>query len=1084
MRKLLLIVSLFLVTMTSWAQEKTTVSGVVSDASLATLPGVSVVEKGTTNGTATDIDGKFMLTVSDGNAVLVFSFVGYKTQEVPVSGKTQLNITLNEDVEVLDEVVVTGYGSSQKRATLTTSISKMDNKALENIAVANAAAALQGSVSGLRVINTSGQPGSDPKIILRGGATISNDPNGPLVIVDGIVRSMADVNPADIESIQVLKDAASTAIYGARANSGVILVTTKTGKAGHSEISYRFKAGLNYARKGYDFLDAHDYLYYNRLGNKYAGRSLEAVNSSNGYGTSRPDVFSVQYLTDENKHLLSEGWKQMTDPYDGSSQLLYQDFGGKLMDAAFNDPSFTHDHTLSFTGGSDQATFFASIGYYSEEGQISGTKYERFNGSLNASYKIKPTLTLNGGVTFTYSEKPGLWVGESDIFYRSLSLWPTWNPYDEEGNPLAGSARGEFGDGNPLYWLEKLQRKNGKRKTTFNIGAAWEILPNKLTLKESSSIYYVDYLTEDFNKAFKLQVSETVNDLRKAKAYYEKQWQQQHNLTLEYNDTYQEDHHINVLLGGEYFDYKLFQLEASGQGAPSDDVPTLNASSERTNISSNHSQYRILSLFGRANYDYKYRYLLSVVARYDGISKLTDNRWGFFPGVSAGWNVHEEEFFKNSRLADYISTVKPRVSYGVNGNVAGIGDYTTQGLYEFQAAYNQNTGFLNTSVVNNRLKWEKSKSFEVGLDLGFFDNRLNFILDYYNRKTDDLLTDLNLPGYTGFDSYKTNLGTLRNSGFEVELKANIIRNVNDFNWDISANASYVKNKIIKLPYNGNKNNRQGGFEVYDPATGGNVWKGGYQEGQGLGDIYAYKQERIFRSEADILENAADRYDAVAELYGPEAWAALTNKNGKKQIEPGDVMWADLNNDHVIDGKDRVKVGNIFPDWTGGFSTNFSWKNLSLYARFDFTLGHTIFNGMRAGSLGQYQGTFNVITDVYDMWTPENPNANLPKFYYADQLSKKNITRSNNGSYNLNNNNSEFYEKGDYLALREITLSYKLGKRFLEKFRMNDISVYVTGQNLAYFTGYSGSSPEPVVGGVDLGRYPLPKTLLFGLQFAF
>lgn len=1099
-KNLLILVLVMLLPAFAWGQEQITITGTVMDESNFSVPGASIVEKGTTNGTVTDLDGNFSIIVFNKNATLQFSFIGYKTQEIPLAGKTKVNVILREDAEQLDEVVVTGYGGQQKRATLTTAISKLDNRALENVAISNAGQSLQGTVSGLRVVNTSGKPGEAPNIVLRGGATITGDPanNQALVVVDGIVRSMNDVNPADIESIQVLKDAASTAIYGARANSGVILVTTKRAKEGKATVSYKFKGGMNFARKGYEFLGARDFLYYNRLGNKYindAGytRTLQQVNNTTGYGTNAGDHFSVHYLTEENKHLLNEGWQQMTDPYDGEGQLIFKDYGGQMMDAAFNDPSFTQDHYLSVTGGNDKATFLTSFGYYNEQGQVVGTSYERFTGNINGSYKVRDNIKINAGATYSFSKKPGLWISEAQLFYRSMSLWPTLNPYDEDGNPAAGVGSA---DGNPLYWKDKLQRINNVRRTTFNIGGSWEIIPG-LSLNENSSIYYIDNEQEDFDKQYQTQNSNTPNNTRNARGMYERQFQQQHSATLTYNKSFIEKHNLEAMVGGEYFDYNRFKLQAKGNKAPSDDIPTLNGSSDKTEVYSYKDGYRMLSGFARVNYNYEYKYLFSVVARYDGISKLSDNRWGFFPGVSAGWNIHEESFFKDTEIAKYVSTVKPRVSYGVNGNVAGLGNYEVYGEYNtinnsssIPIPYNGNVGFLNTGLINSDLRWEKSNSFEVGLDLGFINNRFNLILDYYNRTTSDLLTSLELPGYTGFSSIRTNLGSLRNTGFEAEVKLNILSNPKAFSWDFSFNTSLVHNKIIKLPYNGNENNRQGGMEVYDPKSGKVIWVGGYQEGQSLGEVYAYKQERIFKDWDDVKANAGDRYDAVAELYGPNKWAQMSDKEkiGKKPIEPGDVMWADLDNNGVINEYDRVKVGNVLPKWTGGFSTNLSYKDISLFARFDYALGHIIYNDLAARSLGQYQGSFNIIKDVYNTWSPENVNADLPKFYYADQLGKKNITRSNNANPNINNNSSRFYEKGDYLALREITLSYRLPKKIIEKATLSDASIYITGQNLFYITGYTGMSPEPAIkkdnAGVDEGRYPMPRTVLLGVSVSF
>ena len=444
-------------------------------------------------------------------------------------------------------------------------------------------------------------------------------------------------------------------------------------------------------------------------------------------------------------------------------------------------------------------------------------------------------------------------------------------------------------------------------------------------------------------------------------------------------------------------------------------------------------------------------------------------------------------------MADVISTLKPRISYGINGNVNGIGNYDVYGVYgqwENTHQYNGHTGMLNTGVINSNLRWEKSKSFEVGLDLGFLNNRFNLILDYYNRTTSDLLTNVNLPSYTGFSSFMTNLGTLRNSGFEVEGDLHLLANPKGFSWDFSFNASYVYNKIIKLPYNGNENNRQGGFQVWDPAQGKAVWVGGYQEGHTLGDMYAYKQVKVLRDQAEVEALAGNYIDLIAGLYGPNVSEADRQKYGlTKPIEEGDVLWADLNGDNIIDELDRVKVGNMYPKWTGGFSTTLSYKNVSLYGRFDFAVGHTILNMVAMRSLGQSVGFKNIISEGLKSWTPDNRDTDIPKLYYDDSTAKKNIYRNSTGAdmTDPNNRSSRFYERGDYLALRELTLSWKLPSQWIAKARLSAASLYVTGQNLFYITGYSGTSPEAPLtynGGVDMGRYPTPRTVLVGVNLSF
>lgn len=1069
-------------------QQSGVCKGVVNDEAGPVI-GASVVVKGTLNGVITDFDGNFSLPDVKEGDIIQISFVGYKMVEVVWNGKP-LEVMLQEDTEVLEEVVVVGYGVKQKRSTMTTSISKVDNKVLENVATSNAATALQGSVSGLRVTATGGKPGDSPAIMLRGGAGIK-DASQPLVVVDGIVRSMSDVDPADIESIQVLKDAASTAIYGARASSGVILVQTKKGKSGATQISYKFKGGINFARKGPEYANVEEYLRYNRLGAVYSKQDPDGMR---GYGVNTQQGIYLKYKDADNAHLLKEGWLEMDDPVSDQT-LLYRDFSGQMRDATFRNSTFTQNHHLSMTGGNEKGTFAASLGYYDEEGVVVGTEYRRFNGQINGNYKMFPILNVRGGATFSTSEAPELYMGEYELFYRVQSVWPTFNPYNEDGTPNPGYNH-ENG-GNPLYWKDIFTNKNNTRRTSFNIGFDLELLKDKLYLKETSSLYYTDYTKETFTKAYTSYWDN--NSKRQSSAEYSRTTQHQHNMQLEYNDTFKGSHNLGAMLGGEFFENQNFEMSGTADDSLFDEIPTMNAAGKNNMTSYSYRQgYRIASGFARVTYDYERRYLFTAVARYDGISRLDKNRWGFFPGVSGGWNIHEEAFYKDTKLAEIVSTVKPRISYGINGNVNGIGNYEAYGKYASTTPYNGAAGLSNSVVINPDLRWEKTKSFEVGLDLGFLNNRFNLILDYYNRTTSDLLTDVALPGYTGFNTFKTNLGSIRNSGFEVEATLSLIRNPKGFNWDFSANASLVHNKIIKLPYNGLPNNRQNGTQVWDSEKGEVVWvcpydSKSFMEGGTLGEIYAYKQVRILRDNADVAASAGNVIDEVAGLYGPNVSEADKQKyNLTRPIEEGDVLWADLNGDGHINSLDRVKVGNIYPDWTGGFSTTLSYKNVSLFARFDYALGHTLYNDLKARTLGQAQGTFNMLADVRDTWTPENRDSKYPKFYYADQQNKRNIFRDNTeaGGYVLNGQNSAFYEKGDYLACREITLSYKLPKEWVTKLRMTDISVYVTGQNLFYITGYSGSFPEPAITGwserygVDAGRYPTPRTVLFGASVSF
>ncbi|MEO6814405.1 MAG: SusC/RagA family TonB-linked outer membrane protein [Ginsengibacter sp.] len=1102
--KCLLFTACFFIAASGWAQVKK-VSGKVTDESNNPLSGVSIIIQGKTEGTQTIADGTYSIDVATGD-VLNFSFVGYSSQKVKVENSAIINMTLNFSTDKLGEVVVVGYGT-QSRRNVTTSISKLDNNVLSSTPRANIGSALQGTISGLQVVNATGQPGASPVIILRGGASINN-PGGPLVVIDGVIRSYSDVASEDVESIEVLKDAAATAIYGARANNGVILVTTKHGKTGKAQVSYKFTEGFNQRRTGYKYLDAKDFIFYNRQGNLNSGRSLSSVNQSRGYGlltdSANLSSFDIRPYNSTTSNLMSKGWDTVGDPYGGT--IIFKDHSKEVENLVFRNTQ-TQDHYVSVTGGSEKGKYFSSFDFYKEPGVIVGSDYKRFSGVVNGSYKVKPNVEISSGVTMSTSSQLGVLNGaDINTLYRSLAIWPTFNPWLDAAKTLPNPGNSST-DGNPLYWLGKTDRTDENNKVTVNAAVKWDLLPG-LYIRATANAYMNEVLDQSFTRATQTYSNifsnpPTFNNTnRPATSSYSRDFQQQYNAIINYTKSFANVHHVSAMLGTEYFGIKSFAMQVAGTKSPTDDIPTVNASTlfnantstDPNNPNNNYSfqsQYRIISEFGRLSYDYDQRYLLTAVFRRDGVSSLpTKNRFGFFPGMSAGWNVHNEKFFENNGISKYISTLKPRISYGVNGNVAGLGRYDVQGVYAAQGLYNGAGSFLFTSLTTPELRWEKSKTTDVGVDVGILDNRITFIFDYYNRKTSDLLTNLSLPSYTGFNSVRTNLGTLQNVGYEYAVTAKVIDNPNGVKVNVGANASFVKNKILQLPFNGQPNNRQGGLQIFDPKSGQLVWVGGLQEGQTIGDIYAFKQVSIFKDDAEIAKVAGNRVDKIAGISGPNS----TYGTGK--ITPGDVNWLDVDKNDTIDNRDQVKIGNIFPKWTGGFNINVAYKQFSLYTRFEFALGHTIYNDLVARTLGNYQGTFNYIDLQKESWSPTNTNTNIPKVYYADQVSapqgKKNYTRINNANANLNSNNSQFYEKGNYLACREITLSYDFSKSLLSKTKVISQSrLYVSLGNLFYITKFSGPSPEPpvspgttTINGVYAGTYPTPRTIVLGVQVAF
>lgn len=1074
----------------------------MKDTTGETVIGASVVVKGTTNGTITGIDGDFSLNNVKQGDIIQISFVGYKTVEVKWNGQP-LNVTLKDDTEMLGEVVVTGYGGQQLRTKVTNSISKVKQESLNVGMHSNPAQALSGAVAGLKVIQSSGSPGATPTIILRGGTNLDGT-GSPLVVVDGQLRdSMSDINPEDIESMDVLKDAGATALYGARASNGVILITTKRGKAGFREINFKAKLGLSYARTPYEFLEAGEYikamrkahwdaghLFQDKDGNTktYWGNWESYLNGKQPFGTGNnldQDIYSTQFLNEDNKYLLGRGWQTVTDPITGK-EILYKNTDVDKYN--LNDPAFSQDYNINMSGGNDRGTYYAGLGYNRQEGVPVNTFYERYSFITNASYKIADWLTSTSSLNYNranWKNMPGSNGSELNYFGRVRSLPPTVLFEDEEGNMKLGPGTA---DGNQMYQPDQWWNDNQSDKFTMSQSFKIDILKN-LSLTANMNWYYSETYQESFTKDYENTPGNFVRT-RSATAYYNRDFRQTYNAVLNYNETFFLDHHVEVMLGMEYYNKYQRGFEAQGQGAPTDDLPDLSLTDKgegKRTINSWHEKQLHLSFFGRLNYDFKDKYLLSFVFRRDGYSSLLgDNRWGFFPGVSAGWIFGREDFIKEA--IPVMSFGKLRASYGINGNASGIGAYTLQGSYGSSNSngsfnYNGNTSYLITELPNPNLRWEKTATFEVGADLSFFANRLNTNLTYYNRLTSDKYAALSFPTSTGFSSVTNNNGEFRNQGIEIELSGKIIDS-KDWTWSASGNIAFNKNKIVSLPDNGMERNRINAFQVYTGNGDEKKWVGGQQEGQEPGILYLYQADGIYRSYDEIPANLVRKYGSRT-YYGPEAWNKLTaeqqNATTNFPIQPGDTKFHDVNGDDVIDEFDKVKVGATSPRWTGGFNTTLRWKNFQLYGRFDYALGFWLYENSGTQSttpwfMGCYQGTYNTPTMYYDTWSESNPNAKYPRYLFADQNGKNNYIASTMFAY-----------RGDYLAIREISLSYSLPESVAKMLKMQRAEVSITGQNLGYITGAKNvGSPEanPKDNGAVGQGYSLPRTILFGVNLTF
>ena len=1094
---------------------------VISDDDKQPLPNVTVLLKGKNVAVETSVDGIYSVQVSGGD-VIQFRMMGYVTYEVPVGVSEKLDISLKPDVSALDEVVVTGYGSSS-RTKITSSIAKLDSRVLETGMRSNPAQALAGTIAGLRVSTATGRPGSLPTITLRGGTNFDGS-GSPLIVVDGQVRaSLSDINPDDIESMEVLKDASATAIYGARASNGVILITSKRGKSGSSSITFKSKTGINFLNTPYDYLNAEDYIKWTRLGvveaikNGTTTSSLLSGVGPRGTGNLYKDangvildgnydsraIWSTMRLTDQNRELLNanDGWKTMKDPvktnaagaYDPNgtnADLIYKDFN--YGDYAFKSPAISQDYNIGMNGGNEKGGYYANLGYYNEDGLSIGTFYRRLTFTLNGDYKIKSWLKSESSLSFARANwrDQTLQNGEANYWGRMLSAPPTMRGTNATGELILGR---DASDGNPIVNIDKYKRNNQSDK--FTLGQAFRVdFKEDLFFKIGGIIMYDESVAESFNKDFRIGIMSTTNANtgwnrdRASSAGFDRTIRQTYNAILNYKKAFSGKNFIDAMVGSEYYDEANKGFSASGRLAPTDDFQdlalTVNDANTRT-IDSYHSQERIISAFGRLNYDYDGKYLASFTVRRDGYSRLIgDNQFGTFPAFSAGWLLHKEDFMAATQK--WLSFMKVRASYGKNGNIGigtnnGIGVYELQGAYSSQTAYNGTIGFLQTGIANPNLKWEKSNTLEGGVEMGFFNNRITTNIAVYNRLTTDKIASVILPTSSGISSIRTNNGSMRNRGVELEGVFKAVQK-KDFTVQLGANAAWNKNMVVKLPFNGNENNRQGGQRIYDPESGKVIWAGGLQEGQEFGQIFGYVSDGIIRTGEDLAKYNKVDIAAGEVQYGGSAGkrvasaALITSKNLNRTTyiatQLGDMMWKDMDQNDTIDTRDMVSLGRTIPRWTGGFNTTVRWKNLSLFARMDFALGHKQMDFQQMWSLGSFQGEFNATQLVKDTWTPENPDAKYPRYTWADQLNAKNFDRPS----------SMFWVNSSYLAFREVSLSYTVPTSLLQRAKIAGLTFTATGQNLGYVTNKLLSLPERT--GSQNSAYTIPTTLILGANFTF
>ena len=1082
------------------------ITGQVTNEKGEALPGVNIVAKGTNFSAQTDFDGKFTIDVPDNATILIVSYIGLQEQEVTI-GTAPLNIVLKEIGQQMNEVIVVGYGS-QNRRTLSTAVSKLDKKVLENVPYSNVTQSLQGNVTGLVVKTASGQPGKASNILVRGGTSIDNPAGAtPLYIVDGVIRTQIDdINSLDIASLQVLKDAAATSIYGARASNGVIIITTNTGKAGKMKVTYNVSTQSSTIGKKYNFMDGGDYIKFQRQG-LYNAAELAGLSTTTGIarlgqltgatpaGTGNNLQNNTPFATLLKSNLSAEtistlqakGWQELQDPLNPNSTIMYKstDWNDVLFQTAM-----TQSHTLGFSGGNDTGVFDLSLGYLKGDGITIFTGYQRFTSKLNASLKVADNFTINGRMLFSKASNNQV-VANSVVFNRYLGNSPTTKMYLEDGTLAPGQNNI---NGNPLYQMGKVKGINENNKLQMSVDGELR-LAKDFTFTPSMSLYSENENDNTFQQAFLSGSSGLVDNTRTATRLSNQISQVQYEGVFAYKKDWESIGNFDAKLGVSKYDRTIKSFNASGKGSPSDLAQTLDSSPIPVSVYSNNTKLVLNSVFGRLNYDYKNRYFATASFRYDGASSLgPDNKYGFFPGISAGWNIQEEKFWA-ATMPKVVSSLKLRGSYGVNGNLGTLGDFQAGGLYSGSTngianSYNGQSAIINSQIANPGLKWEQSETINGGFDLGFNEDKIRIIGDFYNKLTSDLLTNLTLPSNSGFSTVLTNLGGLRSKGFELEIQANVY-NQNDWKINVGANVSHNTNTIEKLPSNGNLNNRIGGTEIFDQKSGTYQYVGGLQEGQKIGNFYAHNQLYILSTQAE-----ADAYNLkVHDTYVTKTAVGGGNPEGKKFA--GDAVFEDTDNNGVIDSRDRKYMGNMFPTFVGGFNFDASYKGFSLTVRTDYSLGATIYNEARARFLGQFQGNYGLLAESAQSWQKEGDITDVPRYRWADQTNQNNLFRSeaSGAAYNTNmfQGNSRYYESGDYLCIREVTFSYNFPKSWVEKAKLASLRMYVTGSNLYYFTKYKGLSPEVqgIDGGSSLGlsaagstgTYPVPRNIILGLNIS-
>lgn len=1050
---------LFVLFSVTVAMAQVLVRGTVVDQTGESVIGASIQVKGTTQGTITDIDGKFSLGVPDKKSVIVVSFIGYATKELQVDTSKPMSIVLEEDTKVLDEVVVVGYQEVRKK-DLTGSVAKADMNELLNTPVGSFDQTLGGRIAGVNVSSSEGTPGGTMNIVIRGNNSLTQD-NSPLYVIDGFpvedAAIASTINPSDIESLDILKDASATAIYGARGANGVVIITTKKGKVGKAQITYDGSVTMHHVTRTIPMMDAYEFV-------KLQAETYPAsiANSTGGY-------------------LMEYQGKQWTlDDYRDIFQYDWQD---EILRTALQ-----HNHNIRLTGGTEGVRYNASVSYYNQDGILLNSGYERFQARANTVIK-RDKLDINLTTNYSRSIQTGStpsetsYSGMNNLFYSVWGYRPVTYP-NKSMESLLNDVMDEAIDSsndyrfNPIRSLKEEYRKYYINNLQLNGYVSYEFIKG-LKLKVSGGYTYDARKNDQFNNSNTRYGGPTSTDKVNAQIIRNERLTWLNENTLTYQTNIKKKHFFNSLVGITFqnSDYEYYSLKSTH--IPNESLGMAGmADGTLSSSSSLKSSWSMMSYLARLNYNYKSKYYATASFRADGSSKFSKkHRYGYFPSGSLAWNFMEEEFM--APIKKVVGAGKLRVSWGLTGNNR-IGEYDyyalLQMLKEKQGDYISNgsipsgvypfdndmssVGMVPVSLPNEYLKWETTEQWNVGLDLSFFNERLNFTADVYRKTTRDLLLEASLPLVSGYYSATKNIGKVRNDGLELSLSTVNVQ-TKDFTWTSDFNIAFNKNEVLELAENQLSLTTAARFDQNYNSQPSYIAKVGLPMGMMYGYIYegTYKYDDFVKS-----GNSYTLKDNVP-YFSSEA-----------NTQPGMPKYKDVNGDGIIDTNDRTIIGRGLPIHTGGFTNSFTYKGFDLSVFFQWSYGNDIMNANRlffenAGG----KKDLNQFASYANRWTPENPESDIPA---ATKSASNNVI------------SSRIIEDGSYLRLKTVTLGYTFPKALIAKAKLSNARVYVAAQNLWTWTSYSGYDPEVSVRnsaltpGLDFSSYPRAFTLSFGVNLGF